>query len=277
MTIEISLRAWRARTHGGMEHGSTAQGPSSVHDEQSQSQTGHPSDAERLRALFDECIELADSEAARTAWADRAVARGDRRELVERAARMAMVGRTERERYEGARVRETAARRDSLELALAVAAVALAGAASWSLRAPDAPIASPTAKQMPNPMRDRMQARLHELGGALPSPGTAREWTVREGGNGHWYQVVPFHYDETPSQSAARQRARAVGGALAVADSPGEAAFLRSLEADGAAPIEVLIIEWSADCNGDGVVDYAQIRASELADRNGDGVPDVCQ
>ena len=37
------------------------------------------------------------------------------------------------------------------------------------------------------------------------------------------------------------------------------------------------IIEWSADCNNDGVVDYGQILPGQLADTNTDGVPDVCQ
>lgn len=267
--------------HGGVKHGGMKHGPGSVHDDQHPSPSGHPSDAERLRALFDECAELADSESDLAAWIDRAVARGDRGDLVERAARMAQLGLAERARYDRVRAQEASARRASLELALAVAAVVLAGAASWSLRAPDARIVNPAANQIPDPMRDRMQARLHELGGALPSPGPAREWSVRDGGNGHWYQVVPFHYDETPSQSAARQRALAVGGALAVADSPAEAAFLRALSAELAMPSDVLanalVIEWSADCNGDGVVDFAQIRASELVDRNGDGVPDACQ
>jgi hypothetical protein len=36
-------------------------------------------------------------------------------------------------------------------------------------------------------------------------------------------------------------------------------------------------IEWSADCNGDGIVDYGQIFRGELADLNGNGVPDVCE
>ena len=38
-----------------------------------------------------------------------------------------------------------------------------------------------------------------------------------------------------------------------------------------------LLIEWSADCNGDGVVDYGQIQSGELADTNNNGVPDVCE
>ena len=37
------------------------------------------------------------------------------------------------------------------------------------------------------------------------------------------------------------------------------------------------IIEWEADCNGDGVVDYGQILSGELADTNNNGVPDVCE
>ncbi|MEY3022566.1 MAG: hypothetical protein RIS86_1764 [Planctomycetota bacterium] len=36
------------------------------------------------------------------------------------------------------------------------------------------------------------------------------------------------------------------------------------------------ILEWSADCNADGVVDYGQILAGELEDLDGNGVPDCC-
>ena len=36
------------------------------------------------------------------------------------------------------------------------------------------------------------------------------------------------------------------------------------------------IIEWSADCNGDGIVDYGQILDGTFADDDGDGVPDLC-
>jgi len=37
------------------------------------------------------------------------------------------------------------------------------------------------------------------------------------------------------------------------------------------------IIEWSADCNNDGVVDYGQIRAGELVDANANNIPDCCE
>ena len=36
-------------------------------------------------------------------------------------------------------------------------------------------------------------------------------------------------------------------------------------------------VEWSADCNNDGIVDYGQILRGELADTNANGVPDICE
>lgn len=36
------------------------------------------------------------------------------------------------------------------------------------------------------------------------------------------------------------------------------------------------LIEWSADCNDDGIVDYGQILTGQLADADLNGVPDVC-
>ena len=37
------------------------------------------------------------------------------------------------------------------------------------------------------------------------------------------------------------------------------------------------VVEWSADCNSDGIVDYGQILRGELADTDENGVPDVCE
>jgi hypothetical protein len=37
------------------------------------------------------------------------------------------------------------------------------------------------------------------------------------------------------------------------------------------------LIEWSADCNSDGIVDYGQIRAGELVDANANNIPDCCE
>jgi hypothetical protein len=36
-------------------------------------------------------------------------------------------------------------------------------------------------------------------------------------------------------------------------------------------------IEWSADCNADGIVDYGQILSGQLRDLNNNGVPDCCE
>lgn len=36
------------------------------------------------------------------------------------------------------------------------------------------------------------------------------------------------------------------------------------------------LIEWSADCNGDGIVDYGQILDGTFQDLDGNGVPDCC-
>ena len=37
------------------------------------------------------------------------------------------------------------------------------------------------------------------------------------------------------------------------------------------------VIEWSADCNSDGIVDYGQILSGALADANTNDVPDICE
>ena len=39
----------------------------------------------------------------------------------------------------------------------------------------------------------------------------------------------------------------------------------------------VAIVEWSADCNNDGVVDYGQILSGQLADTNQNGMADSCE
>ncbi|MAB29162.1 MAG: hypothetical protein CMJ53_07805, partial [Planctomycetaceae bacterium] len=39
---------------------------------------------------------------------------------------------------------------------------------------------------------------------------------------------------------------------------------------------DAYIVEWSADCNDDGIVDYGQILDGTLTDFNGDFIPDIC-
>ena len=37
------------------------------------------------------------------------------------------------------------------------------------------------------------------------------------------------------------------------------------------------LIEWDADCNSDGIIDYGQILQSQLADIDTNGIPDICE
>ena len=46
-------------------------------------------------------------------------------------------------------------------------------------------------------------------------------------------------------------------------------------DADGSCP--QMMLEWSADCNSDGIVDYGQILSGQLADANTNGIPDMCE
>ena len=39
----------------------------------------------------------------------------------------------------------------------------------------------------------------------------------------------------------------------------------------------VSVVEWSADCNNDGIVDYGQCRDGSLPDYNGNSIPDCCE
>jgi hypothetical protein len=42
-------------------------------------------------------------------------------------------------------------------------------------------------------------------------------------------------------------------------------------------PAISFVVEYSGDCNADGIVDYGQILQGQLADLESDGVPDICQ
>jgi hypothetical protein len=42
-------------------------------------------------------------------------------------------------------------------------------------------------------------------------------------------------------------------------------------------PVPSAVIEWSADCNGDGIVDKGQVLLGQLPDANDNGVPDGCE
>jgi hypothetical protein len=51
----------------------------------------------------------------------------------------------------------------------------------------------------------------------------------------------------------------------------------RGASCAGFASSAVAVIEFDADCNGDGIVDYGQIRDGTFPDVNANGVPDCCE
>jgi hypothetical protein len=46
---------------------------------------------------------------------------------------------------------------------------------------------------------------------------------------------------------------------------------------NGQCLVKSYLIEWSADCNSDGIVDYGQILLGTLPDANANGIPDTCE
>jgi hypothetical protein len=52
---------------------------------------------------------------------------------------------------------------------------------------------------------------------------------------------------------------------------------LSNLSGDVGWPVSFAIIEWSADCNADGLIDYGQILDGSLPDANHNNIPDCCE
>ena len=46
---------------------------------------------------------------------------------------------------------------------------------------------------------------------------------------------------------------------------------------DTEGPVVHFMVEWDADCNNDGIVDYGQCRVGTLPDYNGNNIPDCCE
>ena len=182
--------------------------------------------------------------------------------------------------------------------------------------------------------------------GTLAHAQEAVQWRVEDGGNGHWYQVVPTGpiagqdahlavppgamlatMTDLPEQEFVSELASAQDSAWTTVDPRNTVArgpwFGLSVDADcnaywatgevvdyanwlpgqptdcdaqpycqlwirhvgewvnnnGTDPTRAVavLVEYSADCNGDGVVDYGQILAGTLADVNGNGIPDTCE
>lgn len=121
----------------------------------------------------------------------------------------------------------------------------------------------------------------------LAQPGVPTEWRRDAGGDDRWCQYIALTGGELPFVESMQRRAMRLGGSLARTGMTEELAFIRTLVPEavsvlvaggtiGSGPIAGFVVEWSADCNGNGRVDFAEIRQGGARDDNGDGVPDEC-
>ena len=93
---------------------------------------------------------------------------------------------------------------------------------------------------------------------------------VRTSGGWMWTSGEPWAFSNFCGQSSVQTAARIV----ARPDTPG-CQYLRWVASEPERSFPFLI-EYSADCNGDGIVDYGQILDGTFADVNLNGVPDCC-
>ena len=151
---------------------------------------------------------------------------------------------------------------------------------------------------------DEAQARSVDVGGYLATVTSAAETTFMvealgplvmshpnpefgwggggygNGSDGEWVTGEPWDYtnwgiiNNQPSGDGPRFT---VGGPYATPpDTPGMWNDIGG--GDGCFPcLNFFTIEWSADCNGDGIVDYGQILDGTYEDADGNGVPDCCE
>jgi hypothetical protein len=111
-----------------------------------------------------------------------------------------------------------------------------------------------------------------EIGWAWSSgqPTTFTNWTDFDGGYGF---VAP---DDRPCAGATAAEDNQCNQCIMYPDGRWDD-IERGPSCGGFASSSVAIIEWSADCNNDGIVDYGQCRDGTLPDYNGNSVPDSCE
>jgi hypothetical protein len=141
-------------------------------------------------------------------------------------------------------------------------------------------------------------ALAQSLGGQLVSIGTAAEqhfiyqhltsrygpWAtfllggVREA-TWQWLDGTPWSYQSWDSGICAAERG---WGWWGQPDGSGTHLFASNCSGtlawdDGECCVGAFIVEWSADCNADGLVDKGQILAGQLLDLDNNGIPDICE
>ena len=105
---------------------------------------------------------------------------------------------------------------------------------------------------------------------------TATIGCERVGGTWQWVTGEPFDYDNFIYQIPSNTTVHLYDDASPYGPGWRGAASCFSVEQVGGVEGVSVVLEWSADCNGDGIVDYGQILDGSLGDSDSDGVPDVC-
>lgn len=102
------------------------------------------------------------------------------------------------------------------------------------------------------------------------------------GGGWEWVTQEPFNWNNwtpgEPNNSGKGEQSEEWGNIwLTGGDQPNYIGFWNDNVLLDVNRSDSYLIEWSADCNGDGIVDYGQILDGSLLDENGNGIPDICQ
>jgi hypothetical protein len=107
----------------------------------------------------------------------------------------------------------------------------------------------------------------------LNVPGYRGPWIGLRFGGGSWNWVTG---EEFAYSAWAPNQPDNLGSQNCVGWGPCEGLWGNEYGDDPFNPVWV-VVEWSADCNNDGIVDYGQCRDGTLPDYNGNNVPDCCE
>ena len=107
----------------------------------------------------------------------------------------------------------------------------------------------------------------------LNVPGYRGPWIGLRFGGGSWNWVTG---EEFAYSAWAPNQPDNLGSQNCVGWGPCEGLWGNEYGDDPFNPVWV-VVEWSADCNNDGIVDYGQCRDGTLPDYDGDNVPDCCE
>lgn len=239
-------------------------------------------DPKRLRLLFERALDVPATR--RGQFLRRLRAEGCDAATLARLERMLEIDDLAQERARRGGASADPRRRRALAIALPIVAAAGVAVGLGGFRTLAAWM---TERLHPAPPASWFEAPTIPIEARLSEPGLPTEWHRDAGGDGRWCQYIAFTGAEWTFAESVERRALRLGGSLARAETAEEAAFIHSLVPEacsalvaggsiGSGPLVGFVVEWSADCNGNGRVDFAEIREGSVRDDNGDGVPDGC-